>query len=151
MSLGTGVEAEVLFTAFAQLQLNSGQWLLPRVDNTASIALMHTYATSKMMSQARKEGMEVFGALTALLLIQAIPPLPLSPLVLHWIIHGCDVHSLHSNLVTEWHPNLASTIRRWLDMGPTGSVSSFQEHFGTWHDVQVLYFREFAYSFLISL
>lgn len=120
-----------------QLGENSGQWFYPRVNGTASISVMHSYASSANVSPARLEGMQVFGALVALFLALGVPPLPLSSSVLQWIIHDCNIHSLHKAFVSEWHPELSETIKDWLDVGPQGSISQFQGHFNTWHDTQV--------------
>jgi hypothetical protein len=136
-SLGVGVEAEVLFTALTQLQEHPGQWFYPRIDNMASIAVMHSYSSSRNLSSSRREGMRIFGAITALLLSQGVPPLPLSPIFLQWIIFGCNIHSLHSDLISEWYPELFATIKHWLATGPKGPISSFQGHFSTWHETQV--------------
>lgn len=135
--MGAGVEAEVLYLTLNQLQTNSGQWFHPRIDNTASIATMHTFASLSSISTPRREGMRAFSALIALSLIHGIPPFPLSPLVLQWIIHGCDLEALHSDIISEWHPELSETIKRWKSVGSTGSLASFQAHFSTWHDTQV--------------
>lgn len=142
-SLGAGVETEVLYVAYQQLQANPGQWFNPRVDNLCSIAVMQNFAASS----TRRVGMYAFGALTALLLLHGIPPLPLSPIFLQWIVYDCDLKALHSDLILEWHPELHATIKRWLDIGPTGSLSSFQSHFSTWHDTQVSLFNLSFFQF----
>lgn len=100
----------------------------------ASIAVMHPLTP---VSTSRREGMYAFGALTALMLLQGVPPIPLSPIFLQWIIYGCDLKSLHSDFIAEWHPELHATIKSWLAIGPTGSLTPFQSHFGTWHETQV--------------
>ena len=137
-SIGNGIEAEVLCATFSQLQKHPGQWFYPRIGDTASIAVMHTYSSAANVSLSRLEGMKVFGALCALLLIQGMPPLPLSPLVLQWVVNDQNIHSLHSELVSEWHPELSSTIKQWLALDPGDSIAPFQAHFSAWHENQVI-------------
>lgn len=98
---------------------------------------MHTYSSAVNVASSRIEGMKAFGAICALLLAQGVPPLPLSPLVLQWLIHDRNIHSIHSDLVAEWHPELSSTIKQWLSLDPGDSIVPFQAHFSAWHENQV--------------
>jgi len=70
-------------------------------------------------------------------LIRGMSTMPLDPIVIHFFIHDCDIHSIHPAILGEWHPRLRQTISDWLRLGPHGNPAPFQEHFATFHDLQV--------------
>lgn len=140
VSLGEGVEREVIWTAFSAFLAQSSKWLQPRADGMQSIATTFTMRTARFLSPTRKQDLQVLGALTSLLIINQIAPIPISPLFLHFLVHGSQLQSLHKNLVTEWHPELASIIQQWINLGHTGDPQLFEAHFATYHDTQVRFF-----------
>lgn len=92
--------------------------------------------------------MSAFGAIIAVCLLCGVS-VPLDPVVLHYFINGCDLHSIHPQILGEWHPTLKKTIMEWLDVGPHGDVGAFQGHFAIFHDMQVR--TEFCFANTFSL
>lgn len=137
LSLGEGVEREVIFTAFEQYVKQSVQWFLPRADGYASLATSHSIATAHFVSAKRKTALGVLGALTSLLIIYGIAPVPFSPVLIHYFIHGCDLRSIHRHFLGEWYPELRNLLDLWIENGHQGSTAPFQAHFNTYHDIQV--------------
>lgn len=151
VSLGEGVEREVLYSAFAGFLAESSQWLQPRVDGSYTIATTLPARAARFLSKKRMQNLQVFGALTSLLVINQICPSPLSPLFLHFLIHGSQLQSLHKLLVTEWHPELASTIQQWINLGHAGNPQPFESHFASYHDTQVHFFKVFICLIYIDI
>ena len=55
---------------------------------------------------------------------------------LHFAIHKCNLHSIHTGILGEWHPDFKQTLTNWIDMGPAGDLMPFQSHFVTFHDTR---------------
>ncbi|KAF8882082.1 hypothetical protein BD779DRAFT_1473054 [Infundibulicybe gibba] len=136
-SLGDGIEREVIYTAFQKYLQSSSQWFLPRAGDFSMVATCHSLATSGYLAPARRQGLLILGALTGLFLIHGMAPAPLSPVLLYYCIHGCDLNAIHERLLGSWYPELRHTIRSWLDAGAGGDTREFQAHFATFHDMQV--------------
>lgn len=127
----------MIFTAFQKYTSEGQRWFLPRIDGYSSIATSHSMATARYISDLRKKKLAILGALTGLLLVYGIAPSPLSPVLLHYWIHGCNIHSIHPALLGEWNQEFKHLLDNWLEIGPTGDTSPFQAHFNTFHDIQV--------------
>ncbi|KAF8220309.1 hypothetical protein L208DRAFT_1334555, partial [Tricholoma matsutake] len=113
-SLGEGIKCEVLQTAFQEFQ-----------DQSTS-----------MPCTERSTKLNILGTLTSLLLLNSIPPIPLSPVLLHYFIHDSDLNSITSDLLGNWYPDLAKLIKDWINAGSSGDIQPFASHFMTYHDTQ---------------
>ena len=81
--------------------------------------------------------MSILGAIMALSLVWGMSASPFDPVLLHFFIHNCDLHSIHPGILGEWHPILKQTVTDWINMGPGGDTTPFQPHFATFRDTQV--------------
>lgn len=136
--MGEGIEREVFQTLMAQyLQEQAAQWLSPRADGFSTLATSHSLEMASFIPKSRLENMSVFGAVIALCLLRGVSVPPIDPVVIHFFIHDCNVHSLHPDIIGEWHPSLKKTITDWLNTGPDNDVTSFQDFFATYFDLQV--------------
>lgn len=119
---------------------NSGpEYLTPLSDDHYTLAVCHTGASgsTRHVSEARLLNMSVYGATVAICLLRGISPKPLSPVLLFYIIHGCDLNSIDPAILGEWCPSLKATISEWVQIGPQGDVTPFQGHFSSYHNYQV--------------
>ncbi|KII83444.1 hypothetical protein PLICRDRAFT_180352 [Plicaturopsis crispa FD-325 SS-3] len=70
-------------------------------------------------------------------MLLGIAPSILDPAIFQFIIHGCDLHSLHKDFIGEWHPDLKMLLSKWIAVGPNGDLSEFRYHFAAYHNMQV--------------
>jgi hypothetical protein len=75
-----------------------------------------------------------------LLLIIGQCPTPLDPCILQYIVHGMDIHSLHPAFIGEWHPETRAKVLQWLDIGPAGDITPFQNHLAAYNALEVSLF-----------
>lgn len=115
----------------------SSEWLIGHADNLSTIATSHSLTSARYVSSRRKRNMSIFGAAAALSLIRGSSAGTLDPVLLHFLIHNCDLHSIHPGIVGEYHPALKQTIADWMALGPKGDPTPFQAHFAIFRDVQV--------------
>jgi hypothetical protein len=94
-------------------------------------------SSARYIESTRKTHLTVLGALMALLLIHGITPERVGPVILQYIVHGCNLESIHPSFLGEWHPELRRTILDWLEIGSAGDVTPFQGHFATYFNMQV--------------
>lgn len=126
-SFGSGVETEVLVTAFEKVTASTTKWFHPGLDEFSSLRVFAHGFVHRIREVA------IFGAFCALKMAFKQPPARMfgpqgdriDPLVLQLLIHEGDIHSLHPSLVGEWHPQLRHELQAWLDMGPTGDARLF--------------------------
>ena len=138
-SIGEGIEREVLQTAFQEFQDHPAIWFLQRQDTHSSLmtlGLQRGQDASMTMTQ-RSIKLGILGALTSLLLLSGVPPVPLSPVLLHYFIHNLELDSISPDLLRNWYPDLGKLIQDWIAAGPNGDVEEFASHFITYHDTQV--------------
>lgn len=81
--------------------------------------------------------LSILGALTSLLLLNDVPPIPLSPVLLYYFIHNLELDAISPNLLGTWYPDLRKLIQDWIAIGPNGDIEVFASHFITYHDTQV--------------
>jgi hypothetical protein len=136
-SFGEGIEREVMCAILEVFRGDDAQWFNMRADGHCALSTSHTLSSARFVSMARKQNMAILGAAVALCLIRGMSTMPLDPIVIHFFIHDCDIHSIHPAILGEWHPRLRQTISDWLRLGPHGNPAPFQEHFATFHDLQV--------------
>ncbi|KAJ4465390.1 hypothetical protein C8J55DRAFT_566320 [Lentinula edodes] len=92
---------------------------------------------STHLSEAKKEELAMFGAVTALALIYGHYPGCLNPLLLIFLLNGNELRSLHRQLVFQYFPSLGHTLDAWLRIGPYDDVQQFTSHFASFHNIQV--------------
>lgn len=151
--MGEGIEREVLQTAFQEFQDHPTIWFLQRQDSHSSLmtlGLQRRQESSTRTTQ-RSIKLSVLGALTSLLLLNGVPPVPLSPVVLHYFIHNLELNSISPDLLRNWYPDLRKLIQDWIDAGPNGDIEDFASHFVTYHDIQVSHCMYYFIPFIFKL
>jgi hypothetical protein len=139
-SLGEGIEREVIHTLFEEFRRAGSQWFTPRADGHCTLATTNTMSTAQYIPQSRLRQLGVLGAVTALSLLHGMATTPWDPVFLHFLIHECDIASIHERMLSEWHPEIRQTISHWIEVGPHADITQFQNHFATYHDLQVGFF-----------
>ncbi|THU97734.1 hypothetical protein K435DRAFT_857294 [Dendrothele bispora CBS 962.96] len=129
ISLGAGVEAEILTSAWSIIQNHSSQYWTPLYGDFCGPAVSVPMLMAGTVSQDRLQSMTVLGALTGLMLLNGLYPDPLSPLFLQFALHDGDVRSLTPSLVQEWAPDLYGILKEFLRRGPTGDLSDLGSFF----------------------
>ena len=137
ISLGDGVEWEVVQTVFGDFNKAGSEWFIPHANGFLTLATSHCLTSSRFVSLGRKRNMSILGAITALSLVQGMSASPFDPVLLHFFVHHCDLHSIHPGILGEWHPILKWTVTDWINMGPGGDATPFQPHFTMFRDTQV--------------
>lgn len=99
---------------------------------------------------SRLRAMEKLGAVSALMMMSGQCPTPFDPLLFHYIVHSCDLRSLHEQLVAEWHPELRRDILVLKEMGAEGNLAPFRGLFATYWNADVVSFFEFTCIFLLN-
>lgn len=138
VSFGHGVEREVVFTLLAKYYSKPTEWFHERADGHSTLRIVHPALVARLIPATRLRDCAKFGATCALALTYGMTLGPhFGPGVLQYIIHGCDLASLHPAFVGEWYPELKRTISDWIAAGPDGDITAFQSHFAIYHDMQV--------------
>ena len=129
-SFGDGVERETVHLAFKQYQKNTQQWFIPRSGKYSTIAMSQPFLLQQpTFSSTRLEAISVLGVLMGFMLIYGMAPMPLSPALLQFLLHGCDFHLLTPGFIQEWLPDLYDILTDWKCLDASGDVESFDSHF----------------------
>lgn len=136
-SVGDGIEREVLHTLLEEFRVTATEWFMPRADGYSTLATTHNISSAQHIPSSRLRNLSILGAVTALCLLHSMSATPWDPVFLQFLVHDCDINSIHRPFLSEWHPALTQTISDWLEAGPQGDVAHFQDHFATYHDLQV--------------
>ena len=110
ISVGDGVEREMLCCAFAEYQSVPNCFLAAQLDGTYGLAT--TPVAPLAASSSHQKDFAVFGALVRLLIVNGIAPTPLDPVLLHYFLHDCDFNSITPGLLSKWHHQFYSMIQR---------------------------------------
>lgn len=137
VSMGNGIEQEVIHNLFADFQKHGDEWFTPRSDGFYTLSTTTHALSSRFISDSRRRNLAILGAVTALWLLRGLPTLPLDPVFIHFLIHDCNLHSIHPAILGEWHPTLKQTISNWINLGPNGDPSPFGQYFAMVHDIHV--------------
>lgn len=134
---GPGLEQSVLNALFDEyFATREFEFCTPIWDAyTTLITLPQT--ASAHISDAKKEELTIFGAVTALALIYGHYPGHLNPLLLIYLLNDSKLQSLHRDLVFQYFPSLGLTLDEWLHIGPNDDVQQFASHFASYHNIQV--------------
>lgn len=106
-------------------------------DGYAHLTTTHSLSNSRFIPSSRLRNMGILGAVLALCLICGMSAFPLDPVFLYYLVHGCNLHSIHPGFLGEWHPALKMTILDWIALGPHGDVMDFRACFANYFDIQV--------------
>ncbi len=83
------------------------------------------------------------------MLVYGVAPSPLSPALVQFLLHECDLNSLTQAFIQEWFPSLHRTLTDWNAAASRtsggDSIDAFDAHFQLYHDFPVcFYFLIFA-------
>lgn len=123
--------------AFDKLTQNYNAYFVEALDGFCTLRTLNPAAAASAVSAQRKADMTKLGALVALMFIGGWKPGRIDPLFLHFLIHDRNFHCLTQNLVEDWHPSLALTIKQWIEVGPNGDIRPFESHLLSYHDIHV--------------
>ena len=137
VSLGDGINREVIQTIFADYKRGHSEWFIEHADQLSTIAMSHSLMLSCFVLLIHKRCMSILSAISALSLLWGMSASPVDQVLLHFLIHGCNLHVIHVDILGEWHPIFKQTLFDWLNIGPEGDPTPFQSHFATFHDTQV--------------
>ena len=152
LSVGEGIERETIYLAFDAYRKEHTKWFLPKSDSYSTIATSQSLSPHFDISATRLEALSVFGALTGLMLVYGVAPTPLSPALIQFLLHGCDLHSLTPAFIQEWFPTLYRTLTDWNAIRtPNGdNIEVFDTHFQLFHNFPVfLFFLSDSYPLTI--
>ena len=132
-----GTEWEVFINLFQQYMDHYAQWFSPSTDGYTTLVTSLPLVASENVSADRKADMAVLGTIVAMFLICGISTAPPDPLLLHFFTYDCNLQIIHPTLLAKWHPERKQIIQCWIDLGPNGDPTPFQEYFVNYHDIQV--------------
>ncbi|TFK59998.1 hypothetical protein BDN72DRAFT_905353 [Pluteus cervinus] len=123
-ALGDGVGKEVLFRAFQLMKDKPAKYFSQTLDKFSSILVPQGGPRLFLMAPSKDLLLEfnILGALSAMMVAHGIPPLPFNPLVIQYMLHCGDLHSLTPPLVGEWHPGFRSTLEYFISLGAKGDL-----------------------------
>lgn len=149
LSVGEGIERETIYLAFDTYRKQSSKWFIPRSDTYSTIATSQSLSPHFDISATRLEALSILGALTGLMLVYGVAPTPLSPALIQFFLHGCDLHSLTPAFIQEWFPSLYRTLMDWnaISSSSGDSIEVFDAHFQLFHDFPV--FQPFLFMITI--
>lgn len=139
LSIGEGIERETIYLAFDMYRKEPAKWFVPKSDGYSTISTSQSLSSHFDISTSRLEALSVLGALTGLMLIYGVAPTPLSPALVQFLLHGCDLHSLTPAFIQEWFPSLYRTLIDWsaIQTSNGDSIEHFDAHFQLFHDFPV--------------
>ncbi len=143
LSVGEGIERETIHLAFDKYRTEATKWFIPRSDSYSTIATSQSLSLHFSASPTRLESLSVLGALTGLMILYGVAPTPLSPALIQFLLHGCDLQSLTQPFVQEWFPSLYRTLTDWNSVITSSgdSIDAFDSHFQLFHDFPVYFFN----------
>ncbi|KAJ3757849.1 hypothetical protein EV360DRAFT_83638 [Lentinula raphanica] len=96
------------------------------------------------ISLVKKNSLIQFGSAVGLSLVHGIYPVDINPLLLVYLLNDCNLSSITKSLVLEYFPTLHQTLIRWLalDYDDNSTLSLFEPHFATYHNLQVSALRD---------
>ncbi|KAK7445421.1 hypothetical protein VKT23_014838 [Stygiomarasmius scandens] len=129
-STGDGVESEVVSVAWKSLFENQHAYFFRMSGgDKCTLACSVPNAMSYTIPAAQKDKLGVLGAMAALMIVYGKYPFPLSPAFLQFIIHDTNPLSLTPSFVSEWLPEINSTLRQFRLVAIHGDASAFQPFF----------------------
>ncbi|KAJ7436551.1 hypothetical protein FB451DRAFT_1417408 [Mycena latifolia] len=140
VSSGEGIVREVMHAAFIKTLTTTGpQWLTARLDHKLSLLFVRSLGFGPHTFGPRQQLISVSGALWALMLIKGFAVDPIDPALLQFLIHDCNLHSVHPAFLAEYHPDVKHVLDLWKEAGPTGDINlpPIVSHLATYHDLEV--------------
>ena len=140
-SMGEGVKHEVIHNTLEEYQINTSHWFSQWEDGHCTLATAYPLSMAQYIPDAHKHDLSILGATAAICLICGMPAAPLDPMLLHFFIHKCDLHSIHPVILGEWHLSLKQIVSDWITLGPNSNANTdtFWTHFLMYQDLQVSY------------
>ncbi|KAJ7092068.1 hypothetical protein B0H15DRAFT_948250 [Mycena belliarum] len=127
-AFGHGVEREAWWALFKSM--NNSSLVVEGLDGFSTLRPLFPSAVSdRDVPVARLELLRRFGAVSAMLLVAGLYPGRLEPGLFQYIIHQCNINSLHPSFISEWHPSHRLDILNWLELQPDADPSEFQALF----------------------
>ena len=120
--MGKGIEHEVIHNILEEYQASVSRWFSQQEDECCSLATIYPLSMAQYIPDARKCDLSILGAAIAICLIRGMSAAPLDPVLLHFFIHECDLHSIHPGILGEWHPSLKQIVSDWIALGPSGNT-----------------------------
>lgn len=148
LSVGEGIERETIYLAFDIYRKESAKWFISRSDTYSTIATLQSLSPHFDISATRLEALSILGALTGLMLVYGVAPTPLSPALIQFLLHECDIHSMTPAFIQEWFPSLYRTLMDWNALNASDNIEAFDGHFQLFHDFPVCLFLLFMISII---
>ncbi|KAF8184263.1 hypothetical protein K438DRAFT_1766360 [Mycena galopus ATCC 62051] len=125
-SFGSGVEAEVVYTALNQFLMNAGKYCLATDEGRLSLGISMPLRLSSAITGHRLDDLRTFGALLALSLISGKGVGDISPALIQYALNDSNLDSLTPSFVAAWNPRLDREVRQLQAAGPQGDLLPFQ-------------------------
>ncbi|KAE9396100.1 hypothetical protein BT96DRAFT_997023 [Gymnopus androsaceus JB14] len=134
VSSGDGLEVEVMNQVFkCLLEDQLHDFCVPLINGWYTLATAPLISNFPL-SEAKRKELQLYGAAVGLALVHGQFPLKINPLLLIYLLCGCDLRALSKDLVLEHFPNLYHTLKSWNELNYTDdNLSAFNEHFFTYH------------------
>ncbi|KAF6744449.1 hypothetical protein DFP72DRAFT_1078515 [Ephemerocybe angulata] len=142
LSLGEGVEREIIYLVFQKYLAQGALYFAPRLDDRCSPQISYSSIPSSRIPQNRLLMLKKLGAICALMMVVGQCPLPMDPSVFQFIVHDCNLRSLHPAFLAEWHPEMRQKLGHWLTLGPQDDISMFQHLFVSYLGTSVALYRD---------
>ncbi|KAJ7181278.1 hypothetical protein C8R46DRAFT_885532 [Mycena filopes] len=136
LSVGAGVEREVLYHLAQTYFSNPDRYFLLRSDGRYTISTTISMSQRFLVSPARIRDLKILGLVLVLMLLNGVPPDPISPALFQLAFHN-SFDALTPNFIQEWYPELHLVAQQWIQGGPTGSLVPFRSHLASNLDMQV--------------
>ncbi|KAJ3816830.1 hypothetical protein F5880DRAFT_1512303 [Lentinula raphanica] len=143
VSSGPGIEKEVLNLFFSS-NLKAASTLVTNVIEDYTTLATVPMSLASDISLVKKDSLIQLGSVVGLSLVHGIYPANINPLLLVYLLNDCNLSSITKSLVLEYFPTLHQTLIRWLalDYDDNSTLSLFEPHFATYHNLQVSALRD---------
>lgn len=137
VSSGEGILREIYHVAFQKTLDTGRQWLTPRADDKLSLLFLRGFGLHTFGPRQRLIG--IGGAMWSLMMIKGFAVDPIDIALLQFLLHDCDLNSLHPTFIAEWHPTVKAVCDAWKEAGPAGNVNTplITSHLATYLGVEV--------------
>ncbi|KAI0070215.1 hypothetical protein K474DRAFT_1713537 [Panus rudis PR-1116 ss-1] len=150
-SLGVGIETELWHKLRQGVEVDMERYFTTRLDH---LYILDTPELIRNISPAQKTDLQVMGAVIALCITHGIPLPKIDGAWLIYLIYECNFNALTYDVVREYHPELAKTIKELVDIGHTGDLSPYSPYFEALADTRIEHFGDRdveEHSTLVSL
>ncbi|KAL1700638.1 hypothetical protein EV121DRAFT_295013 [Schizophyllum commune] len=125
VSFGEGLGREAITHVLLKIVgKQHGRFFRDRLDGYSTIACSQPYLSSGNVASARKDEIGQLGAFFGHCIAQGFAPLPIGPLVLLLALSAYNLKELTVDRVAFYHPAFQRTLMTFIELGPTGDISS---------------------------